>query len=182
MTKIKIIYFLTLMWFTSFLMFPKPEYDPIIDFYRLQSQYSWLTPEVFYIIYNELKRYDNISIDDICALIQYESGNYCRNNSECMRVVHSYAGAIGYMQIMPFHHNGPSKDLYNPSVNIMYGIRYYHWCLKYTNNNKKEALRCYNAGPASNRTLYKGWNNYVFPIIQKSNTSKMAYNKYYKIM
>ena len=142
-------------------MFPGIGYDPIIDYYRLKQQYVWLTPEIYYPIYEEARKYENVTMDDLCAIIQYESGNYCHNKVECMKTVVSSAGATGVMQIMKIHHAGPRTDLNDPALNIKYGARFYSWCLKYTKGDKKEALRCYNAGPFSTASNYKGWIGYV---------------------
>ena len=175
------LHYLVIILFSATLMFPGIGYDPIIDYYRLKEHYSWLTPEIYYPIYNETKKYANVSMDDMCALIQLESGDYCRNNTECMKVVRSYAGAIGLCQIIPsFHHKGNRNDLENPALNIMYGTRYYAWCLQYMKGNKKEALRCYNAGPASNPKTYKG-QRYVRGILKHSKESPKIYNVYYEV-
>lgn len=177
----KLIY-LIIIFFSATLMFPGIAYDPLIDYYRLKQHYIWLVPEVYYCIYNEVNKYPEITMDDVCAIIQLESGNARHNNIERMKIAISSSGAIGLMQIMPFHHKrGPRTDLYNPALNIMYGTRYYTWCLRYTKGNKKEALRCYNAGPASVATRYGGYKTYATPIINNSKVSAQIYNKHYEV-
>lgn len=174
--------YLILILYAATLMFPGIAYDPVIDYYRLKQHYKWLVPEVYYPIYNEAnKYYPDITMDDICAIIQAESGSARHNNIERMKVAISSSGAIGLMQIMPFHHRGPRTDLYNPTLNIMYGVRYYYWCLKYCRGNKREALRCYNAGPASRRERYRGYANYVTPILRNSDISEDIYNEHYEV-
>lgn len=164
-------------------MFPGIGYDPIIDYYRLKQQYVWLTPDVYYPIYEEARKYPNVTMDDVCALIQYESGNYCHNRIECMKTVVSYAGAIGLMQIIQKYHykNGNRKDLEIPSINIRIGTKYYSICLALAKGNKKEALRFYNAGPVSNVANYRGWAGYVNPIIYTSKKSETIYNQHYEV-
>lgn len=168
-----------LFFYSMTFIYPTLAYDPLLDYYRLKKTYVWLQPYIYYIIYQELLKYPNtiITSDDICAIIQYESGNACHNNVRCMQYVHSSAGAIGFMQIMPFHHNGPSSDLYIPEKNIYYGIRYYYYCVNLAKGNKKEALRYYNAGPKSNREKYRNWNNYVMPILYIAQRSANCVNE-----
>lgn len=180
--KHKFIFNLIIIFFSATLMFPGIAYDPLIDYYRLKQHYTWLVPEVYYCIYNEAnKYYPHVTMDDLCAIIQAESGSARHNNIERMKVAISSSGAIGLMQIMPFHHKGPRTDLYDPKLNIMYGARYYYWCLKYSKGDAREALRCYNAGPASSRRAYRGWGHYVAPIINNSKISVLIYNSYYEV-
>lgn len=171
------IVYLCAFFFSLFLTLPKVAYDPIIDFYRLKKQYSWLTPEIYYSLYQENLRYDNVSIDLGCALIQSESGDYCRNNVYCMKNVVSYAGAHGLMQIMPVHHKGARSDLFNTQLNIYYGMGYLSKCITLARGDKREALRFYNAGPASSRKKYKNW-WYVNAILKNKLISLLIPNEY----
>jgi soluble lytic murein transglycosylase-like protein len=157
-------------------------YSPVIgnslgDYYRLKSFYPWLSPKVYYHIKYETSKYNHpqVNIDKICAIIQYESGGYCKNNLRKMTKVTSHAGAIGLMQIMPFHHKGPKKELKRVSLNIYYGVNYYSYCIKLAKGNEREALRFYNAGPHSSRNKYRNW-HYVDSILKANYKSLMAYN------
>lgn len=160
------------------LMFPSVDNDTLLDWYRLKKVYTWLDADTYYTITQELSKYPNLTVDEICALVQYESGNYCNNNLECMKKVRSYAGAIGLLQVMPFHHKGPAYELTNTKLNLMYGIRYYYWCLQYAKGDKSQALRYYNAGPFSSASTYKGWNSYVRPILATTKKSSHLSNDY----
>ena len=165
---------ITLMYCMTFL-FPTIVYDPLLEYNRLQPYYSWLTTDIVYCIYNELSLYNtDITIDEICAIIQLESGSATHNDINKMKYAVSSAGAIGLMQVMPFHHKGNKTDLYNEFINIHYGIKYYVWCVQYTQGNRKEALRCYNAGPFS-KTQYKGYKTYVAKILSHVYTTKLLY-------
>jgi len=170
--------YITIILYSATLMNPEVAFDPLIDFYRLKQQYIWLNSQIYYFIYEAIQKYPNITQDDLCSIIQYESGNYCNNNLECMKKVRSYAGAIGIMQIMPFHCKGLKQDLYDPKINIMYGARYYNWCLQYAKGNKSQALRYYNAGPFSSASTYKGWKKYVLAIMKSSEQSAVLFNEY----
>ena len=176
----KFIHYLTIIFFCGTLMFPGIAYDPVIEYHRLHKRYVWLTPPVFLVIHNESSKYNNVIDDDVCAIIQLESGDYCSNNLRCMLKVRSHSGAVGLMQIMPFHHRGPTNDLEIPTINVKYGTRYYSWCLKHAKGNQKEALRFYNAGPYSRRSTYRNW-WYVAGIIKRSSRSAADPNPYYVI-
>lgn len=59
----------------------------------------------------------------------------------------SPAGALGLMQVMPFHfENG--ENMLNPDTNVRRGMNFFHECLKeHADWDVGLALACYNGGP-----------------------------------
>jgi soluble lytic murein transglycosylase-like protein len=59
----------------------------------------------------------------------------------------SYAGALGLMQVMPFHFDY-GENMLDPDVNVRNGMDVFYECLKqYADWNLGIALACYNGGP-----------------------------------
>ena len=128
----------------------------------LQRTYVWLTPDIYLNISHE-EVYQQINDKNlVCALIQAESGDACKNDLACMIKVQSYAGAVGLGQIMPCH--GDVKALENPGINLKFTTWYLKECLSKANGNFKEACRMYNAGLNNKRNKYKNW-EYVANIL-----------------
>lgn len=98
--KIKVIYFLTIIFFSLSLMTPQIIFDPLIGYDKIKKKYSWLTPQLYNFIYYESRRF-NVPIEKICAIIQSES--------EGDQTATSKSKARGLMQIMPCHYTkGPA--------------------------------------------------------------------------
>ena len=142
--------------------------------------YKWMTSEIDSIILKNCKKF-NINAKVVYALIEYESGRYCKGDIEYMKIVRSHAGAIGIMQIMPIHARlrglHPSA-LEDPELNIKIGVSYLAETMKIAKmrgykNIQAEGLRMYNQGPGrgdgmAHRIKYRNWSNYVFPILSRS--------------
>jgi len=153
-----------------FFTFPTLTYSPFIYYEPLKKHFTWLNPEKYKIIYRNSVMF-NIPVEKICSIIKYESGG--------KSTAISIASARGLMQIMHFHHRGNPTDLYNDELNIYYGTKYYRICLDMAKGNEKEALRFYNAGPASNPKKYKNWKTYVEPIlVTEIQAEKDKYNNF----
>jgi len=126
------------------------------DIYK--KSHRWLNVE----IYNAIRYYASfykIPEKLVYAVIQQESGNYCNNRLSRMLRVKSCAGAIGLMQVMPFHLKDETSywELYNYNKNIERGCWYLSKCLKRSKGKIVEACRMYNAGMNSKRYRYKNW-------------------------
>jgi soluble lytic murein transglycosylase-like protein len=167
MKKYLITFFTTVFVMISTAM-PNIVYDPDMEYGVIHIYHRWLTPYVYQLIYSNSKDL-GISAYEICGLIQEES------NGDTKAI--SCANARGLMQVMPFHNGGNSTALHDESLNIYLGSKYYKWCLQYAHGNKKEALRFYNAGPASNRQNYRNW-RYVNDIIAHAGTTKRMIENY----
>ena len=95
-------------------------------------------------------RYDNLSVDLICATITWESALTWRPS------VVSPVGAIGLMQIMPATgaviarwkgvNNLSIIDLFDPILNIQFGCRYLSYLIGLYNCTER-GLANYNGGP-----------------------------------
>lgn len=125
------------------------------EFYKLQQKYTWLDFSTYRIILQNSIRY-TIEPAYVCAVIQYESGDYCANNLPDMIKVISWAGARGIMQVMPFHSDTPD-ELLTAKGCIKKGCWYLSKCLKKGKGNIREAARMYNAGLFNIRSNYKNW-------------------------
>lgn len=146
----------------SFLPFTMQQEQKIdYEYIKLSKQYKWINHFVYDIISENARNY-NLDKKLICALIQEESGTYCNNNLRKMKKVISYAGAIGIMQVMPFHFDNPTKGKVL-RFNIAKGCWYVKKSLQKAKGNIREACRFYNAGLNSVRKEYKGW-AYVYRI------------------
>ena len=85
----------------------------------------------------------------IAVVIQIES---CGNPN-----VISSAGALGLMQVMPFHfHNG--ENMLNPDTNVRRGMSVFYECLtQFAGWDLGMALACYNGGPSVTQRAYNTW-------------------------
>lgn len=167
----RLIYFFTILFFSLTLLRPVFVYEPMLDYYKMKDYYSWMNMSYFNAIYFHSWKI-GIPIDDICAIIKEESNG--------RQYVVSWAGAIGLMQVMPFHNKGDKIGLTDIYTNIYLGTKYYKWCLLYTKGNKREALRVYNAGPGGSRERYKNW-AYVDRILKHIKNTKNIPNPYYVV-
>jgi hypothetical protein len=123
-----------------------------IEYTALKKRYQWLNPWIFGIIYTESSRV-GLSHKLIAAVIHAESRGRQRAVSS--------SGAVGLMQIMPFHHRGKRRELFNPRINIRKGCRILKSYLKMTNGKLAKALKYYNAGPRG--STYNG--RYIAEIV-----------------
>jgi len=173
--KIKIIYYLTIFFFSLSLMTPSILFDPSIGYEKIKVKYRWLTPQLYNFIYYESRRF-NVPIEKICAIIQSESEGDPRAISK--------SKARGLMQIMPCHYQkGDVSDLYDPKLNIYLGTKYYKWCEQFSKGNMERALMAYNAGPALSPGMYpkKLYEDYVLVIIDNYKETKRLMEKPYII-
>ena len=106
-------------------------------YYRLKKTFTWMNPEIYEIIKTEANAQRskiNMQVDYvklICSVISAESGEFCKNNYEYMKVVISYASARGLMQVIPrFHAPKDPDSLYNPKINVQKGVMYLTHCLQ----------------------------------------------------
>jgi hypothetical protein len=69
----------------------------------------------------------------------------------------SGAGALGLMQVMPFHFaNG--ENMLNPDTNVRRGMSVFYECLKqFADWDLGLALACYNGGPSVTQRDYSTW-------------------------
>lgn len=118
--------------------------------------------------------YEDISPSLTLAIIAQESKFY---------QYEKYEGALGLMQLLPSYHSDRlivcleederySNDLfYDPRLNIMTGLDYFHQLLEKVNGDIAYALMCYNQGPHSAyRTYVRGGftSNYAKTIMKLS--------------
>ena len=131
-----------------------------LEYLDCKLYYKWLTKDVYNtIIYycNYWSKIYKVDKNMIFALIQNESGDFCRNNIEKMIKVKSRSGALGICQIMPFHSPKNPKKLYDYKFNIKKGIWYFSLCMKKAKGDIKEAARFYNQGINGKKWKYKNW-------------------------
>jgi hypothetical protein len=85
----------------------------------------------------------------IAIVIQIES---CGNPAAI-----SGAGAVGLMQVMPFHfENG--ENMLNPDTNVRQGMTVFYECLtQFSHWDLGLALACYNGGPSVTTSDYELW-------------------------
>jgi soluble lytic murein transglycosylase-like protein len=69
----------------------------------------------------------------------------------------SGAGAVGLMQVMPYHfHNG--ENMLDPDTNVRLGMSVFYECLtQWANWDLGLALACYNGGPSVTTLDYRFW-------------------------
>ena len=84
--------------------------------------------------------------------------------SRCKDTALSRAGAIGSMQIMPFHMPKDPKRLYDPKINIHMGVKIFRDNLIRTRGDYLTALAKYHAGQNYNLSNYRWWHSYVYKI------------------
>jgi len=143
---------LVIIIFCLSISFPAISYDSSLEIMKYQKKYKWLQPKIFYAAKKYGYKYD-VEIDKILAVIQDES----RGNQFAV----SRSNAKGLMQIMDFHYNGNSKDLFGIDLNIQKGTMILKYCLNVKKNNFRDAIMCYNAGASSvyfkRPDLYTEW-------------------------
>jgi len=110
------------------------------NYTHYRTMYKWLTVEIFTAVVRSCDRY-KLPIPLVLAVIDAESGG--KSNAV------SAKGAIGLMQVMPFHSDNP-KWLFNPTYNIDKGCSILAWCLKISGGDVVMALKNYNSGFKSN--------------------------------
>lgn len=72
-------------------------------------------------------------------------------------VVISGAGAVGLMQVMPFHF-GNGENMLNPDTNVRRGMSVFYECLTlFAQWDLGLALACYNGGPSVTQRDYSTW-------------------------
>jgi soluble lytic murein transglycosylase-like protein len=134
------------------------------EYEKMKGFFPWLNEKTYQTILIESEKKE-IDYRLVMSVIQYESGDYCGNNWECMTKVVSRAGARGPMQIMPFHAPNPD-DLFKPEYNIKKGVWYLSACLEASGGNIRDAARRYNQGIHGNPRKYRNW-RYVKRIARK---------------
>jgi hypothetical protein len=164
---------LTIIIFNLLLLQPPITDDGWIDYLRLKSHYPNMSFHAYACLQYQCK-ISNVSLDDYAALVKAES----RWIEVPLQV--SVSGALGLGQIMPFNYPGPKEDLRFADVNFRVGVPYYAYCLRLAKGDKKEALRFYNAGPASKKSNYRNW-GYVNAITYHSDAAQKNKERYYKI-
>lgn len=112
------------------------------DYYKLKMKYVWLHPKLYETIKMESAK-NKLPVALVCAIIQNES----RGKERAL----SKKGAMGLMQVMPFHLEKEESIyvLYNPEINIKKGCKILKTYLTRANNNLIEGLKNYNSGPNS---------------------------------
>ena len=153
--KMLICIIVTLMCIFGFSTYVSLSRENIREYNNLKKYYKWLDIKIYHCIHQAAGKY-NISVKLTCAVIQQESGSYCNNNLKKMVKVKSSAGAIGIMQVMPFHIDIPIK-LMNYRTNINKGVWYLSECLIKSKQNISQACRMYNAGINNKEKTYKNW-------------------------
>lgn len=114
-------------------------------------------------IVNEASQKYGVDAKFIKSIIQQESGFNPNATSWC--------GAMGMMQLMPETAKGLGvKNGYDPSDNIMGGVKYIKEQLDRFGGDKRKALAAYNAGPGAVQKYggvppYKETQNYVANIM-----------------
>jgi soluble lytic murein transglycosylase-like protein len=112
---------------------------------------SFFTPEVlgWRSQIREWAKLYSVNPNVIAIVIQIES---CGDP-----IAMSGAGALGLMQVMPFHfQNG--ENMINPDTNVQTGMDVFYQCLtQFANWDLGLALACYNGGPSVTTTDYAQW-------------------------
>ncbi len=69
----------------------------------------------------------------------------------------SGAGALGLMQVMPFHFDY-GENMLNPDINVRNGMTVFYECLtQFADWNLGLALACYNGGPSVTQQDFSSW-------------------------
>jgi len=112
---------------------------------------SFYTPEVKH-WQPEIQRWAReygVNPNVIAIVIQIES---CGNP-----VALSGAGAVGLMQVMPFHFDN-GQNMLDPDVNVQRGMSVFYECLtQFSGWDLGLALACYNGGPGVTQQDYQNW-------------------------
>jgi len=169
-SRIKIIIVVVLFTITNSCVHVKITKDTFdYRYYELKKVFAWMNPEIYDIIKTEANQQRSkidIHVDYvklISSVIMAESGEFCNNNYEYMKVVISYASARGLMQVIPrFHAPKDPDSLYNPKINVHKGVMYFTHCLqKSIKEGHKNPIRIaclyYNAGAGAKIWRYRNW-------------------------
>ncbi len=112
---------------------------------------SFFTPEVLH-WRSEIMRWAQtygVNPNVIAIVVQIES---CGDP-----VVLSGAGAVGLMQVMPFHFDN-GENMLNPDTNVQRGMGVFYECLtQFSDWDLGLALACYNGGPSVTQRDYSTW-------------------------
>jgi soluble lytic murein transglycosylase-like protein len=133
----------TYMSIMAALLFIGPAISLIEDYYnehiyqKFKQQYSWLDKEIYYIVKTESNKY-KIDKNIIFAIINSES----RGN----RYAVSIAGALGLMQVMPYHVTERKEVLFDATKNIKTGVRVLNEFMIKNNGNLIKAINAYERG------------------------------------
>lgn len=93
----------------------------------------------------------NINPNVIAIIMQIESCGNANPN------VISQAGAVGLMQVMPFHFED-GENMLNPDTNVGTGLDVLHECLYvHARGDLGRAFACYNGGPSAAVSDYAMW-------------------------
>ncbi|MHB8232586.1 MAG: lytic transglycosylase domain-containing protein [bacterium] len=113
-----------------------------------------------------------IPLPFLIAVMRAESGfNICAVSPR---------GAVGLMQIMPKTGETLRQNIGNPLTNIIAGAKYLHYCLKRFGGDPVPALACYNAGPASVKTIHvKNREEFIVPPYRQTEIYIIRVYKYY---
>jgi soluble lytic murein transglycosylase-like protein len=112
---------------------------------------SFFTPEVqaWRTQIREWAKTYSVNPNVIAIVIQIES---CGNP-----VAISGAGALGLMQVMPFHFDN-GENMINPDTNVQNGMTVFYECLtQFADWDLGLALACYNGGPSVTTIDYDLW-------------------------
>jgi soluble lytic murein transglycosylase-like protein len=173
--KIFIVFLsLCMSWFFTF-----PEFiiDEYVEYQKYFEEYKWLSFDVYSAAVFESNKYNNVTVDNVLAIIHHETLHVPAWKKA---TVTSYAGAVGYMQIMPLHAKNYKisvRDLNTMEINIMVGTNIYSHYKRMYGNNDKKAIMAYNAGPYSNFSKYDNdW--YLYGILKytKKTLSKCTWD------
>jgi|GEM_PF-4760162 len=100
------------------------------------------------------------------GILQQESGKYHWRDK---KIIVSNAGAVGFMQIMPFHCDS-AGNIYDPEVNLTFGVKYINdqlgrsdWKTSGDDASSMlaKALAAYNGGPGRSALKEMSWNEIV---------------------
>ncbi len=112
---------------------------------------AFYTPEVLHWQdeIREWARTYSINPNVLAIVIQIES---CGDST-----VESSAGALGLMQVMPFHFEY-GENMINPETNVRRGMEVFRECLTvFAGYDLGLALACYNGGPGVTQRRYQDW-------------------------
>lgn len=148
----------------------------------LQDAFPWMTDRILNSIFFYSKMY-NISPVLIASLIQRESTGkvyaigpvvypHLYKNGEKRR---RKSQAMGLMQVMDFHF-ALSENHFNPDTNIKKGSKILSKCIRKF-HNRKDQLRCYNAGPRSTNYNWVYINDIMRNEQELNKTILMAYTE-----
>jgi soluble lytic murein transglycosylase-like protein len=116
---------------------PIPFTDYLNSLQTLQDQYPKMKESYYRVIDRETKK-TVFHSKEICAIIDHETRKTWDPSIE------SYAGAVGLMQIMPFH---PVKDRTDPEQNLTWGIAHLQKrCIPAAHGIKTLAIAFYHSG------------------------------------